>query len=86
MGDLVFYQSLFHKIDHISWISDTKYDPLGNSNLSFHVLVDVLNLLFLYNFLKLKSIYYKLRFDKATNLSLHFKFILSERLSNSLWG
>ena len=27
-----------------------------------------------------------LRFDKATYLSLLFKFILSERLSNSLWG
>ena len=26
-----------------------------------------------------------LRFDKATHLSL-FKFYLSERLSNSLWG
>ena len=26
-----------------------------------------------------------LRFDKATYLSLLFKFILSERLSNSLW-
>ena len=24
--------------------------------------------------------------DKATNLSLLFKFILSEKLSNSLWG
>ena len=27
-----------------------------------------------------------LRFDKATYLSLLFKFILSERLCNSLWG
>ena len=27
-----------------------------------------------------------LRFDKATYLPLPFKFILSERLSNSLWG
>ena len=27
-----------------------------------------------------------LRFDKATYLSLLFKFILSERFSNSLWG
>ena len=27
-----------------------------------------------------------LRFDKAIYLSLHFKFVLSERLSNSLWG
>ena len=27
-----------------------------------------------------------LRFDRATYLSLLFKFILSERLSNSLWG
>ena len=27
-----------------------------------------------------------LRFDKLTNLSLLFKFILPERLSNSLWG
>ena len=27
-----------------------------------------------------------LRFDKAIYLSLLFKFVLSERLSNSLWG
>ena len=27
-----------------------------------------------------------LRFDKATDLSLVFKFILPERLSNRLWG
>ena len=27
-----------------------------------------------------------LRFDKTTYLSLLFKFILSERLSNNLWG
>ena len=27
-----------------------------------------------------------LRLDKATYLSIPFKYILSERLSNSLWG
>ena len=29
-------------------MSDTEYDPSGNSNLSFHVGVDILNLLLLY--------------------------------------
>ena len=32
------------------WICDVKSDPSGNSNLSFHVGVDILNLLFLYKF------------------------------------
>ena len=33
------------------WISDTDYDTSGNSNLLFHVGADMLNLLFLYNFI-----------------------------------
>ena len=32
------------------------------------------------------QVYYMLRFDGARYLSLLFKFILSERLSDSLWG
>ena len=32
-------------------MSDAKYDPSGNSNSSFHVGVDILNLLFSYDFL-----------------------------------
>ena len=31
-------------------MSDTKYDPSDNANSSFHVGVDILNLLFLYGF------------------------------------
>ena len=31
-------------------MSDTEYDPSGNSNSSFDVVVDILNLLFLYDF------------------------------------
>ena len=31
-----------------SWMPDTEYDPLGSSNLSFHVGTDILNLLLLY--------------------------------------
>ena len=31
-------------------MSDTEYDPSGNSNSSFHVGADILNLLFLYDF------------------------------------
>ena len=31
-------------------MSDTEYGPLGNSNSSFHVGADILNLLFLYGF------------------------------------
>ena len=31
-------------------ISNIEYDPLGNSNSSFDILTDILNLLFLYDF------------------------------------
>ena len=31
------------------WISDTEYDPSGNSNSSFHAWADILNLLILYD-------------------------------------
>ena len=34
----------------MSWISDAEYEPSGNSNSSFHVEVDILKLLFLYDF------------------------------------
>ena len=60
----------FNTYSKYSGISDTEYDPSGNSNSSFHVGADILTL----------------RSDKATYLSLHLslQFILSERLSNSL--
>ena len=32
------------------WISDAEYDPSGNSNSSIHFGVDILHLLFLYDF------------------------------------
>ena len=41
---------------------------------------DTFNLLFLYKLFT--SVYYMLRFDKATYLSLLFKFILSKRLNS----
>ena len=64
-------------------MSDTNYDPSGNSNDSFHIGVDILNLLFLYHIFFISfHVYLMLKFDKATYLSLLFKFILSERLSN----
>ena len=48
------YQSFLHVFLKVtqkilkSWIFVTKYDPSGNSNLSFHAEADILNLLFLY--------------------------------------
>ena len=54
--------------------------------MPFCVGADILNLLFFYNFSLFFHVYYLVRFDKATCLSLFFKFILSERLSNTLWG
>ena len=45
---------LWDKFNVIVNISYTEYDPSGNSNFSFHVGADILNLLFL------------LRFDKVT--------------------
>ena len=66
-------------------MSDTEYDLTGNSDYSFHVGADILNLLFLYYYFMFFHLQYMLRFDKATYLSLLFKSILSERLDNSLW-
>ena len=54
-------------------ISDTKHDTSGNPNSSFHFGADVIDLS-------------DLRSDKAIYSSLFFKFILSVRLNNSLWG
>ena len=33
-----------------SWISDTEYDPSGNSNSLFHVGADILNIVFVWRF------------------------------------
>ena len=55
------------------------------STLEFWI-TDILNLLFLYDFFIFFHEWYRQRFDKATYLSLPFKFILSGRLSNSLRG
>ena len=71
-----------------SWLCDKEYDPWGNSNSQFHVGADTLNLLFLHYFFYIYiffHVYYRIRFDKAIYLSLLFKFILSARLSNTLW-
>ena len=46
--------------------NDIEYDPSGNSNSSFHFRADILNLLFLYDFLIFFHVKYMLRFDKAT--------------------
>ena len=36
-------------------MSDTEYEPFGNSNLSFHVGADIFNLLLLYEFCYLST-------------------------------
>ena len=43
-------------------MSDTEYDPLGNSNSLFHAGADILNLVFLYDFfyISLRIIYAKI--------------------------
>ena len=82
-------QSLFHVFDDIlkiSWISDTQYHPLCNSNFLFHVGADNLNLLFLYDLFIFFHVCLMLRFDKAKYLSLLFMSIVSKRLSDRLWG
>ena len=38
------------KYSKYSWVSDTEYDPSGNSNLLFYGGADILNLLFYINF------------------------------------
>ena len=40
---LIVFKNILKKI----WISDAEYDPSGNSNLSFYVGADILNLLLL---------------------------------------
>ena len=65
---------------------DIEYDRSGNSNSSFYVRANILNLLFLYDFFIFCHVQYMLRLDKAKYLSLLFKPILSVRLNNNLWG
>ena len=50
-GLSVFYPCFFKMYSKQSLISDAEYDQSGNSNSSFHVGADILNLLFLYDFL-----------------------------------
>ena len=75
---LKYYQSLIHFLKVYSkslLISNTEYDPSRNSSSSFDVGADILNLLFLYDSFIFFHVYYMLRFDRATHLSLLFKFI-----------
>ena len=65
-------------------ISDTEYDPSGNSDFSFQVSPGILNLLFLQEFFIFLQVQYMLKFDKATSLSFLFTSILSESLNNGL--
>ena len=66
-------------------MSDTEYDLSGNSNLSFHIEADILDILIFYDSFIFFYVY-MLWFDKVTYLSLLFKFILYEILDSSLWG
>ena len=43
-------------------MSDIEYDLSGNSNFSFHVRADILNLLFLYDFFYVVSCYVHVKF------------------------
>ena len=67
-------------------MSDTDYDPSCISNSSSHVRAAVLSLLFVLDFFIFFHVSYTLRPDRETYLSLPFKFVLSVRMSNSLWG
>ena len=55
-------------------------------NLHSMFRADNLNLLFLHDLFIFFHVQKMLKFDKATYLSLLYKFILSERFSNSLSG
>ena len=70
-----------------SWISDAEYDSSSNSNLSLHVGADVFKFIIvaLFNIFPYSICYGLIGFNISTSLSLLFKFILSERLNNSLW-
>ena len=50
-GLIVFSPYSFKIRSKQSWISDIQYDPPSNSNFSFYVEADILNLLFLCDFL-----------------------------------
>ena len=58
-----------------SKVSDTEYDLSFNSNFSFHVGADTLNLLFLYNLYIFPCIVY-VRFDRGIYLSFFYSFFL----------
>ena len=58
----------------------------SNSNYLFRVGAEVLDTLFLFDVFIFFHVLYMLIFDRATYLSLPFKFILPERFRKSLWG
>ena len=68
----------------LNWIFDTKYDPSGNSNLSFDLGADTLTLLFCMSFLCFST------YSKCKDLIRQHTFFsssqvfLSIRLSNNL--
>ena len=50
---MFFDYALKNTFNNTEYDKNTEYDPSSNSNLPFHVGDDVLNLLFLYDFLKI---------------------------------
>ena len=79
----------FEYISKYSWIYGTKYNPSNNSNLSFQIGADILNVLLLYDSLIFFHGEYMLRFHKATYLSFDLKLfyhVLSLRLRIHLSG
>ena len=68
---------------NLEYLIQNIINPSGNPNFPFHLDPDTLNSLFFHKFFIFFHVSI-LRFDKATYLSLLFKSILSQRLSNSL--
>ena len=81
------FSPCFFKIySKYSWIFDTEHDPSGNSNLSFHVGADNLNLLLLYKLFMFFYVQWILRFDKAIIFSPFLIANLSVGLSVTTCG
>ena len=86
---LVDYLSVFHVLDHILEIILNIWCRIWYITWCKFIIPcwdNLLNLLFLYDFFIFSHLLKILRFDKATYLSLLYKFILSERLSIRLCG
>ena len=80
IGDCLMFFDDILKTEYL----ETEYYVLGNENFSLDFGANILNLMFLNDLFMHFNVWYMLRFDNVTDLSLFFKFILFQKLISSL--